>query len=158
MTANSSRPRNSCSFATSSSALMNSRWIFCHLKQRKKTIRKRVGCERLLIECNKFMPSNYRSLDSLDTFETVPTQQLHSPAKEQIVSAEPSDEHRRRILPRWMKRQLRGFDFWSITVSTNGTLTIFTNVLHRKGLKWKQFELNFAPQTSADYSLSILKS
>lgn len=33
MTANSSSPRNSGSFATSSSTLMNSRWIFFHLQR-----------------------------------------------------------------------------------------------------------------------------
>lgn len=35
ITANSSRPRNSFSFATSSSTLMNCRWIFCHLQWHK---------------------------------------------------------------------------------------------------------------------------
>lgn len=36
MTENSSRPRNSCSLATSCSTLTNCRWIFCHLQKAYK--------------------------------------------------------------------------------------------------------------------------
>lgn len=106
---------------------------------------------------------NYLSLDSLDTFETVPTQQLHSPVKRKEASKLFQrqlmcivDEirvmmpimvdvyrARRKVLPRWMKRQLRGFAFCNITVSTNGTLTMFTNVLITKkerSLKCRDFK------------------
>lgn len=147
ITANSSSPRNSSNLATSSSTLTNCRWIFCHLKviwKRKSMCLDEPGKPKF----NKLMLSNYRSLESFVTFDTVPTQQLHSPEKQQIVlqiawiivsSINESNLLKSRdnrmnfprvgILPRWINLQLRGFAFKSITVSTYGTDTMFTKVL-----------------------------